>query len=157
QPPIVAGGDSGIRIIGLGLAGRCDEARSLLREMQDASRITTFRVWTEHLMAWLDRRPADMLATLAAFNTLKIQDDPEAIFQEGWLFCDVGEHEQGLEFLQRAVAKGYFAAPTLSARPQFDALRRDPAFESLLAEAEAGRQRALRAFSDAGGERLLGP
>jgi hypothetical protein len=58
--------------------------------------------------------------------------------------------------LQRAVAKGYFVAPTLSSLPHFDALRDDPAFQALLADAEAGRQRALLAFREAGGERLLG-
>src|SRR5262249_11214542 len=113
QPGAIASGDSGIRIIGLGLAGRREEARTALREMQQGLRIGTFQVWTEHLMAWLDRRPDDMRATLSAFDALKIQEDPEAIFQEGWLFCDVGEYEQGLVFLQQGVAKGYFAAPTL--------------------------------------------
>ncbi len=107
-------------------------------------------------MAWLDRRPADMLARMPAMSTLKIQDDPEAIFQEGWLLCDVGEHEAGLDYLRRAVAKGYYVASTLSARPQFDAMRSDPAFRALLEEAEAGRQRALAAFREAGGERLIG-
>ena len=93
---------------------------------------------------------------MSALSTLKIQDDPEAIFQEGWLLCDVGEHEQGLAYLQRAVAKGYFVAPTLAGSRQFDALRNDPAFQALLADAEAGRQQALAAFREAGGERLLG-
>ena len=107
-------------------------------------------------MAWLDRRPADMLAGLSALGTLKIQDDPEAIFQEGWLLCDVGEHEQGLVYLRRAVAKGYFVAPTLSGSRAFDALRSDPRFQALLSEAESGREQALVAFREAGGERLLG-
>ena len=61
-----------------------------------------------------------------------------------------------LDHLRRAVTKGYFVAPTLSARPQFVALRGNPVFQSLLAEAEAGRQRALAAFRQAGGDRLLG-
>jgi len=87
---------------------------------------------------------------------LKIQDDPEAIFQEGWLLCDVGERERGLEQLRHAVAKGYAVAPTLSSRPQFDAMRNESVFQALLAEAEAGRQDALAAFRQAGGERLLG-
>ena len=47
-------------------------------------------------------------------------------------------------------------APTLSGSRQFDALRNDPAFQALLAEAEAGRRDALAAFREAGGERLLG-
>jgi hypothetical protein len=83
-------------------------------------------------------------------------DDPEAIFQEGWLLCDVGEHQRGLAQLQRAVGNGYFVSPTLTRSPQFDALRSDPAFARLLSEAEAGRQRARTAFREAGGERLLG-
>ena len=64
-----------------------------------------------------------MAAHMTTASTLKIQDDPEAIFQVGWLLCDVGDHEAGLDFLQRAVARGYFAASTLTTRAQFDALR----------------------------------
>src|SRR5262249_48239460 len=112
--------------------------------------------WTDHLQAWLDRRPADMLTTMSPFENLKIFDDPEAIFQEGWFFCDVGDCERGLGSLQRAVARGYFVAPTLAASRQFDALRGDAAFQAIAAEAEHGREQALRAFRDAGGERLLG-
>ena len=87
---------------------------------------------------------------------MKIQDDPEAIFQEGWLLCDVGEHARGLDQLRQAVAKGYSVAPTLAGSRQFDAMRNDPAFQALLAQAEAGRRDALAAFREAGGERLLG-
>ena len=72
------------------------------------------------------------------------------------MLCDVGEHEGGLAQLRRAVAKAYFVAPTLSGGRQFDALRGEPAFQALLADAESGRQRALAAFRAAGGERLLG-
>jgi hypothetical protein len=155
-PPVIAGADDGIRVIGLGLAGRRDEARQRLEVMRQSSRIPIFQAWIEYLMAWLDCRPADMSVNLSMFGALKIQDDPEAIFQEGWLLCDVGEHEKGLALVQRAVAKGYFVAPTLSSRPQFDALRGSPAFRALLEDAEAGRQRTLAAFRDAGGERLIG-
>ena len=153
-PGVVAGADDGIRVIGLGLAGRRDEARRMLLDMRNSIRIPIFQTWIAYLMAWLDRRHADM--NLPALDMLKIQEDPEAIFQEGWLLCDIGEHAAGLDFLRRAVAKGYFVAPTLSVRPQFDALRNVPAFRALLEEAEAGRQRALAAFREAGGERLIG-
>jgi len=93
---------------------------------------------------------------MGVLGELTVLNDPEAIFQEGWLRCDVGDHERGLAELGRAVAKGYFVVPTLTGARQFDALRSDPAFQALLAEAEAGRQRALAAFRDGGGERLLG-
>jgi hypothetical protein len=158
RPPLVAGADDGIRVIGLGLAGRREEARRGLLEMRrQPARIPAFQTWTDYLMAWLDRRAADMSAGMSALGGLKIMDDPEAIFQEGWLLCDVGEHARGLVQLEKAVARGYFVAPTLARSPQFDALRGDPAFTRILAEAEAGRQRAREAFREAGGPRLLGP
>jgi serine/threonine protein kinase/tetratricopeptide (TPR) repeat protein len=154
QPLVVAGADDGIRIIGLGLAGRRDEARKALDAMRRPSHLPAFQHWTLYLGAWLDRRPAGM--SMSVFSALKIREDPEAIFQEGWLLCDVGEHEAGLVHLRRAVAKNYFVAPTLSGSRHFDALRNEPAFQALLADAEAGRQRALAAFREGGGERLLG-
>ncbi len=156
RPPVIAGGDDGIRVIGLGLAGRRDEARRALLGMREGSHIPLFVAWTDYLMAWLDRRPEAMRLDVPPLRGLKIQYDPEAIFQEGWLLCDVGEHERGFAYLQRAVAKGYSVAPTLSRSPQFDALRNDPAFQALVVEAEAGRARALIAFRESGGERLLG-
>ena len=155
-PAVVAGADDGIRVIGLGLGGHRDEARRRLLDMRQPSRISTFQAWIEYLQGWLDRRVDEMLTRLKETRTLKIQDDPEAIFQEGWLLCDVGEHERALPFLRRAVDKGYFAAPTLSGRRQFDALRGRADFDAIVADAEAGRRRALDAFRDAGGERLLG-
>ena len=118
--------------------------------------IPAFEMWTNYLAAWLERRVPDVLAGPVNTNVLKISEDPEALFQEGWFFCDVGEHERGLRLLERAVARGYFAAQTLATRPQFDPIRSTAAFQSLLADAEAGRQRALTAFREAGGEKLVG-
>ncbi len=155
-PPVIAGADDGIRAIALGLAGRAGEARNVLARMRESSRIPLFDAWIEYLTAWLERRPAEMAVLWDRFRTLKIREDPEAMFQAGWLLCDVGALEEGLDYLRRAVAKGYFVAPTLASRPQFDALRNHPAFIALLNEADAGRQRALAAFRDAGGERLVG-
>jgi hypothetical protein len=150
------GADEGILVIGLGLAGRREEARRALVDMSQKRRIPLFQSWSEYLMNWLDHRAVDMFGGIPTLRGLKIQDDPEAIFLEGWLLCDVDEHERGFGHLQRAVAKGYFVAPTLAASRQFDALRSLPAFQMLLAEAEAGQRLALAAFREAGGERLLG-
>ncbi len=151
-----AGTDNGIRVIALGLAGRIDEARERLTVMVEVSQLPAFRLWFNHLMAWLDRRRDEMLQGMTILGSLKIQNDPEAIFQEGWLLCDIGEHAAGLPYLQRAVANGYSVAPTLARARQFDALRDDPAFKALLADADAGRQRALQAFRAAGGDTRLG-
>ncbi len=156
RPAATPGSDSVIRVIGLGLAGRRDEARRALAENRRAAELEVFRGYADTLLHWLDRHPAQMWAGVEVLGGLKIMDDPEALFQEGWLLCDVGEHEHGLELLQRAVAKGYAVAPTLAASPAFDALRSDPAFEALLAQAEAGREEALHTFRENGGEKLLG-
>jgi serine/threonine protein kinase/tetratricopeptide (TPR) repeat protein len=156
RPRIIAGADDGIYVIGLGLAGRRDEARRKLFEMRQSSRIPLFEAWIDYLGVWLDGRGDEMLARLSTFTGVKIQDDPEAIFQYGWLLCDVGEHQEGLAHLQRAVGKGYYVVQTLASRPQFDALRDVPAFRAMLADAEEGQRQALAAFREAGGERLLG-
>ena len=157
QPPaVIAGADDGIRVIGLGLAGRRDEAKLLLQSMRRTQRIPLFEMWMDYLTAWLNREMPDMVSRSASRDGLKIQDDPEAMFQEGWLFCDLGEHERGLVMLQRAITKGYFVAPTLARAPQFDVLRGRRDFIALMAEAETNRSRALDAFRQSGGEQLLG-
>jgi serine/threonine protein kinase/tetratricopeptide (TPR) repeat protein len=155
-PAVVIGADEGIRVIGLGLAGRRDEARARLAIMQQPLRIPAFQAWVGYLQAWLDGHAADMMIGMTALSALKIQDDPEAIFQEGWLLCDVGAHDQAIGLLRRAVDKGYYVAPTLTSDRRFDPLRDNPDFQTLHAIATEGRARALAAFRDAGGERLLG-
>ncbi len=153
---VVPGADDGIRVIALGFAGRLNEAREALKKMSSRPHIPAFEQWTSYLGAWLDRRLPEMLEGPIHTSTLKISEDPEAIFQEGRFFCDMGEHERGLANLERAVSRGYFASPALAMYPQFDPLRTNPEFQSLLADAEAGRQRALAAFRNAGGDKLLG-
>jgi tetratricopeptide (TPR) repeat protein len=155
-PLVVAGADDGIRVIGLGLAGRRDEARQALADMRRTPRIPTFQLWTDYLLAWLDRSAADMQRIMATFSGMKVQDDPEAIFQEAWLLCDAGAYDIGLSSLTRAVAQGYYPAATLVTSRHFDPVRESPEFLALVANAQAGRARALEAFRAAGGERLLG-
>jgi serine/threonine protein kinase/tetratricopeptide (TPR) repeat protein len=154
--PTTGGGDAGLRIMGLGFAGRREEAIEAMRGAAEALRLPAFQVWARFLLAWLERRIPDMEMQRKELNSYKVRDDPEAIFIQGWIACDLGLHENGLAFLQRAVARGYSAAPALTRKAQFDALRSSPAFQTLLGDAEAGRRRAQVAFREAGGERLLG-
>jgi TolB-like protein len=154
QPVAATGGDAGIRVIGLGLAGRVEEARERLRAMRDASRIPTFVLWTDRLQSWLERREDKL--DIAILGNLQVREDPEAIFQEGWLECDRGNYQEGLALITVGVVKGYFVAETLARARQFDALRDNPVFQKVLADAEAGTARALAAFRAAGGDRLLG-
>jgi tetratricopeptide (TPR) repeat protein len=155
RPAIAAGADEGIRVMGLGLAGRRAEALEALAQMRHAP-IPAFETWIQFLKAWLEGRPKNMLDLLSTMGVLKIQEDPEAMFVQGWMLCDAGEHAAGLAYLERAVARGYYAAPTLTGGRQFDGLRRSSDFQALVAQAETGRRQALAAFREAGGERLLG-
>jgi hypothetical protein len=118
--------------------------------------ITAFDAWKQYLSAWLDHRAADMVDMLTQLTGLHIQEDPEAMFLEGWLLCDAGDPDAGLACIERAVAKGYCAAPTLSSSRHFDALRGGPRFERLVTSANDARERALSAFREGGGARLLG-
>jgi hypothetical protein len=154
--PGYLGGDDGIRAIGLGLAGRFDEALVALEAMRARPNIPLFRNWEAFIRAWLERQATTMMEILPAIERTKVLSDPEATFRVGWSLCDVGAHEHGFPRIQRAVERGFFVSPTLARAPQFDAIRHLPSFHSLLTDAEAGRHRALSAFRDAGGERLLG-
>ncbi len=151
--------DSPTRAVGLGLAGRRDEARLMLLELRDTSTIPAYRLWMDWLMAWLEGRREELLALIARMDRmtdLAVVKDPESLFQEGWMLCAAGEHSLGLDRLQRGVAGGYLAAPTLAHSQHFDSLRSDPVFDKLRMDAELGRLEALRGFRDAGGQRLLG-
>ena len=116
RTPIDPGGDKGIRVIGLGLAGRRDEARRLLLDMRRTQRIALFESWAAYLTAWLDYRPADM-PDLSMLGALKINEDPEAMFQEGWLLCDVGEYQRGLRAPAACGWQGLFRRSDSCRRP----------------------------------------
>ena len=148
--------DQGSKVISLGLAGRREEAARILQRMDETSPIPALRPWLGFLRAWLERRPADMRAMRAELAGLRIMNDPEAIFTEAWLTCDVGERERGLKLLHQSVSNGYFVVDTLANASAFDALRGESAFQEVMALATAGRDRARAAFREGGGERLLG-
>src|SRR5688572_9603584 len=78
KPATAAGGDEVIRVIGLGLAGRREEAREALLPLYERVSVTAFRTWARTLFAWLDRRPDQMQESRATLGPLGIMDDPEA-------------------------------------------------------------------------------
>lgn len=152
----VESGEDLTHVVALGISGRMDEARRTVQRMRSGIGLSALRTWADFMEAWLDRRPEEMLRHRLSIGTLKVMEDPEAMFQEGFLFCDVGNHDRGLDLVGRAVSKGYFVAETLSTSRAFERVQGDPVFRKILHEAEAGRARALQAFRERGGERLLG-
>ena len=155
-PKIGSTAAEGTRIMALALWGHREEARQALIQLAHPSRLLVFQRWIEVLSAWLNGRSAEMVEAVSALSGLKILADPEAIFLQGWILSDAGEHQAGFEYIRRAVEKGYFVVATLESARQFGPLRGTSEFQSLLRVAESGREQALASFRDAGGDRLLG-
>ena len=156
RSPIASGADVA-HVVSLGAAGRRDEARALLRSVNVVSPVAAFQSWVDFLMAWLDRRPEEMVTARDRIANLKVVEDPEACFQEGLLFCDVGFIERGFEYLTKAVDKEYFQVEALTSSPLLDGVRGDPRYKELLGRSTEGRLRAAEVFREKGGERILGP
>ena len=152
-----SGADDGIRVIAMGLHGRREDAKAALARMKEQPKVPLFKTWTEHLDAWLDRRVPQMLEEIAKpQSTGDLRRSRSASFRRAGCSAMSARTSKGMPFLERGVERGYLASPVLKRAPQFDPLRGTPAFESLVADAEARRLRALDAFRGAGGERLLG-
>jgi tetratricopeptide (TPR) repeat protein len=144
------------RAMALGLAGRYAEARRIMDDLRAGALLPAWAAWLQAITSWVDRRPEGVLAGVQSLYGMTIAEDPEGLFQVGWMLSDLGERSESVRFLRRAVDRGFYAAPTLAASPAFDGLREDPGFLSVLADAEAGRGKALAAYRQAGGEELLG-
>ena len=156
RTPIGSGADVA-HVVALGAIGRHDEALRLLRSLKVETPVAAFLSWVGFLQGWLERDPVKMATSRDAIGNLKIIDDPEACFQEGLLFCDVGHLERGFDYLRRAVDKEYFQVEALTSSPMLREVRGDPRYKELLGRSTEGRLRAVEVFRDRGGERILGP
>ena len=109
-----------------GLAGRRDEAERSLRRIACRCRDSRRLQGLDGAPDRLARSPRGRHDDRASprLSTLKIQDDPEAIFQEGWLLCDVGEHAARARPARSAPSRAATSWRRRSrARRQFDAIR----------------------------------
>lgn len=156
RKPIGSGADVA-HVVALGAAGRREDARTLLRSLNLRGPVAAFLAWVDFLMAWLDRRPEDMVKARDSIRSLTMLDDPEACFMEGCLFCDAGNIERGLGLLRKAVDKEYFQVEAMTSSSLLVGVREDPRFRELLERAAEGRLRALEVFRSKGGEQILGP
>ncbi len=146
--------DTGALIYSLALHRRNDEARDAIGKADPASLPRPMRLALRGLLSYVSDPPAAAAAALE--EAIAVFDDPEAIFVFGWLLAAIGLKSRALELVGQAVDAGYLAVPTLGRESGFDTLRGDAAFHELVRRAEAGRERAVEAFRDAGGESLLG-
>ena len=101
----------------------------------------------------LDANNPDVDAALADVDSWK---DPEMHHAGACLLARLGDGTRALALLARAVEGGFYCSPAIAQDPLFDPLRADPEFIRLLRLAQTRHRDASAAFTDAGGERLLG-
>jgi tetratricopeptide (TPR) repeat protein len=123
------------------------QARQELDAMGQEPRLQLFQNWKAHLEAWA--RSTDRGDGL---DTCRVRVVENLRRSGGHLSGGMAVlRRRGPRARPRLPAEGRWPGDTSSPRrwlhsPQFDALREVPAFQTLLADAEAGRQRALAAF-----------
>ena len=82
--------------------------------------------------------------------------DPCGVFYFARHLAAAGDTRDALIGLQRAVEGGFGCFTLLTRDPWLDGLRSHPEFQALLRLAQDRRAAAVKAFSDAGGEQVLG-
>jgi hypothetical protein len=151
RPASAARSDSVLRVIGLGLAGRRDEARLALAAHHTALQVPAFQSYAGTLMDWLDGRSEELLVSASTLGELKIAGPGGPVPDR--LAALTRARTAGASTVRRAVGNGYTVAPTLAARASTRCARPAP---RAAGQAEAGRQQALAAFREAAASRLLG-
>jgi TolB-like protein len=144
----------GVRLMSLVELGRADEAMVGLRDIAARYVEGSEALWVRGIAAALEGDREGAL--LAARHTLLAGfRDPEGIYINARPVAQVGEHELAFEMLARA-AQGFWAVDTWERDRAWEPLRGDPRFGALLRQVYIAHQGARRAFTAAGGERLLG-
>jgi tetratricopeptide (TPR) repeat protein len=82
---------------------------------------------------------------------------PEELFYLARHLAYLGEIERAVAILHRAVEGGFFCHQALAGDAWLRPLRGAPGFAAILERALQRHSKAVRAFVDAGGERILGP
>ncbi len=82
--------------------------------------------------------------------------DPEGLFYLTQLNAHVGDVEGALALFERVVAGGFSCFPSFASDSWLDGLRAHAEFRRVLSLAEVSHRKAVAAFREAGGERVLG-
>ena len=135
--------------------GRSADAIALLRAMDAPGLPKLFTLIINGLSALFAGDTAAALPAVDAMMRRWPLRDPCASYYLARCLAR-GGHPKALEILRRAIEGGFHSYALLTRDPWLDSLRGERSFADLVAIAERGHQEAIRAFLDAGGERILG-
>ena len=143
-----------LRYAAFWMMGRQEEAIAAVRQLE-SQWPTTERWYLKSLRAAFEDHHDDCVEGTRQMMVSGLQD-PEAL-----LFCArnlarVRAHDFALELLARVVEGGFCCSRLMVHDTWFDSVRARPEFIRVLHRAEEKSGEAGRAFSQAGGERLLG-
>jgi len=157
QRALESSGDDYGYALGLTLAslGRTEQAISALRQRELITPPNLGRLFLTSLRAFLEGNRQE---SLEACNELRKTTfrDPEGIYYVARQLSFLGEQEQALEVLSRAIDNGFFCYSAMVRDPWLDAIRARHEFTVLLRKAHQLHREALTSFLAAGGDSLLG-
>jgi serine/threonine protein kinase/tetratricopeptide (TPR) repeat protein len=151
-----SGGDFGYAPgVILAMLGRTQEAISILKQSESAKPWRLSKLYLTSMRALLEDKREESLEASAELRKATFRD-PEGIFYLARQLAYLGEQEQALETLSKAIERGFFCYPAMVRDPWLDPLRSVPEFAALLRKAQQRHADASSAFIEAGGDRLLG-
>lgn len=138
------------------LLGRRDEAVALLRQYVVPGLPKLFRLILEGTIALLERDPdSARTAVDAMIGKWPLRDACATYYLARSLAY--GQHPRATEMLRRSIEGGFHSYSQFMRDPWLDPIRRDPAFKEAIDIARREYMEGVRAYVDAGGERILGP
>jgi tetratricopeptide (TPR) repeat protein len=152
-----SGGDIGyLDALALASLGREQEAVDLLRSReQRPAQHQLIRYFLVSLRALLEGNREESL-NITKQAIAAVQRGGEELFHLVRQLSYLGEREQAMSELERAVQQGFFCYPGMLRDPWLDALRSESRFSNTLAEARSRHEAACKMFIEAGGMQILG-
>ena len=135
--------------------GRTTEAIELLREREQRKQPRIGQLYLASLRTLLEGKREESLEVSAELHKATFRD-PEGMFYLARQLSYLGEAQDSVRLLTRAVENGFFCYAALIQDPWLDSLRGLPEFAELLHRAQSLHREAVTAFVSLGGEALLG-
>jgi serine/threonine protein kinase len=144
----------GLRGLFLAMLGRNADALAEIERERTAAH-GTLQQFTLLVYATVQ---GDRMACRRALDAIRCSGfrDPEGFFYMALGPARLGDLDEALEFLHRAVHGGFSCPIPLRHNPWLDAVRARPEFDRLLEEADARHRHAVDAFAAANGPAILG-